>query len=128
MVQRATAGDRTTEWVFRHCHPEHTDLRATLEASRDHDGQGRFHVRGEFGAVYVAAEIDTALAELDHRAAMLGLTRAELLPRVLLTLELSLQRILNLTDGDVRTEWGLSEGDLGGDDYARCQEVARGAE
>jgi RES domain-containing protein len=127
MVQRVTAGGRTREWVFRHCHPDHTNLTETLAASRDHDDCGRFHIRGRFGAVYVACDQDTALAELDYKASLAGLTRADLLPRYLLTLELSGTRVLDLTDETIRQAWGLTKDDLQGDDYTRCREVAEAA-
>jgi hypothetical protein len=58
---------------------------------------------------------------------MAGLRREDLLPRLLLTLDLSLRRILDLTDEEVRSAWGLTADDLASDDYARCQEVARAA-
>jgi hypothetical protein len=64
MIQRTVTADRTTEWVFRHCKPEHANLEETLRASRDHDHRGRFHVQGRFGAVYVARDHDTVLADL----------------------------------------------------------------
>src|SRR5699024_3242120 len=89
--------------------------------------EGRFHVPKEFGLVYVAADRGTALAELDHRARVAGLTRAELLPRLLLTLEFSARRVLDLTDPAVCDTWDLSAADLSDNDYARCQEVARSA-
>lgn len=125
MIQRTESEDRTTEWVFRHCQEDHANLHATLDASRD--AEGRFHVRREFGAIYVAADRETALAELDHKARAAGLERQDLLPRLLLTLDLSVRRILDLTDDAVRTAWGLTADDLAGSDYARCQEIARAA-
>lgn len=125
MIRRATSAAGTTEWVFRHCQEDHANLHATLEASTA--AEGRFHVRREFGAVYVAADRETALAELDHRARMAGLSREDLLPRLLLTLELTARRILDLTDEGVRQAWGLTAVDLSDDDYTRCQEVARAA-
>lgn len=125
MIQRKTSPERTTEWVFRHCQEDHSNLQSTLEASKD--AEGRFHVRREFGAVYVAADRETALAELDHKAGMAGLSREDLLPRLLLTLALAVHRILDLTDESVRQAWGLSAEDLRSNDYTRCQEVARAA-
>lgn len=58
---------------------------------------------------------------------MLGLSREDLLPRLLLTLELSLRRILDLTDESVRRDWGLSTEDIRSNHYGRCQEIARAA-
>lgn len=125
MIPRKEGEDRTTEWVFRHCQEDHANLHATIEASRD--AEGRFHVRREFGAVYVAADRDTALAELDHKARAAGLSREDLLPRLLLTLDLTVRRILDLTDQRVRSAWGLATDEVEENDYARCQEIARAA-
>lgn len=125
MIQRKVSPRRTTEWVFRHCQQEHADLRATLDASQA--VEGRFHIRSEFGAIYVSSDRQTALAELDHRARLMGLRREDLLPRLLITLDLAAERILDLTDETVRKAWGISVQDLRGSDYARCQEVARAA-
>jgi RES domain-containing protein len=125
VIQRTTSPERVTERVFRHCQEDHANLRATLEASSG--APGRFHVLREFGAVYVATDRETTLAELDHRARRAGLSREDLLPRLLLTLELAARRILDLTDEAVRKAWGLTLDDLAGDEYARCQEVARAA-
>jgi RES domain-containing protein len=125
VVHRTTAAGLTTERVFRHCQLDHSDLHATLEASSR--APGRFHIQREFGAVYVAGDRDTSIAELDHKARLAGLTRAELSPRLLLTLELAAHRILDLTDQNIRSAWGLTMEDLSSDDYTRCQEVARAA-
>lgn len=125
MIQRKTSPGRTSEWVFRHCQAEHANLQATQAASRE--VEGRFHVRGEFGAVYAAADRETALAELDHRARLAGLSREELLPRLLLTLDLTVRRVLDLTDEEVRTAWGIAADELRSSDYPRCQEIARAA-
>jgi hypothetical protein len=127
MIQRSRQGGKPHEWVFRHCHPDHTNLNETLTASRDLDDRVRFHVRGRFGAVYVACDKDTALAELDHKASLVGLTRVDLLPRYLLTLELAVSRILDLTDEPIQKDGGLTEGDLQGDDYTRYRDVAQAA-
>jgi hypothetical protein len=44
--------------------------------------------------------------------------------RLLLTLDLTVRRILDLTDEEVRKAWGITTDDLEGNDYARCQEIA----
>lgn len=103
----------------------HRNLGETVRHTSDATN-GRFHPQGEFGAIYVACEEATALAELDHRAARLGIERSAMLPRLMLTLHLRLQRILDLSDADTRAAWGA---DLAGitreDDYVRCHEIAR---
>lgn len=127
MVGRKEIRGRLHEWVFRNCRPSHTDLHATLRASETSPEQYRFNVRGEFGAIYVSDTVETSLRELDHWAAKAGLTRKELLPRVMLTLELVAEQVLDLTDPDTADAWGLTPSSLESDDYADCQEVAQAA-
>ena len=45
----------------------------------------------------------------------------------MLHLDVSLARVLDLTDPAVRDTWGISLADLASDDYTRCQTVARQA-
>lgn len=114
------------EWVFRHCAPAHKDLHATLEQSRRWGG--RYNAAGEFGAIYVACERATALRELDRRAAKLGISRGQVLPRLLLTLHVRLQNVLDLTDAAVRRAWDAELDDLKHEaDNSRCLEIARAA-
>jgi hypothetical protein len=72
-IQRKIPPERTTERVFRHCQEDHANLQATFEASKAAEGQ--FNVWRELGAVYVAADHETAHSELDHKARMAGLSR-----------------------------------------------------
>jgi RES domain-containing protein len=124
MVGRSEVGGITTEWVFRHCAEDHRNLRETSEHNRNHPG--RYHVKGEFGAIYVACEEATALRELDHRAEKAGVPRAALLPRLMLTLHLRVQSLLDLTDDETRTQWGTTLEEITrSNDYTRCHEIAR---
>jgi RES domain-containing protein len=111
--------------AFRQCHPDHTDLGATLRASLHHPF--RFNPPEEFGVLYVALTERTAVAELERQAERIGIPVARLAPRLMLHLEVSLGRVLDLTDHGVREAWGLSISDLASDDYARCQAIARAA-
>lgn len=111
---------------YRHCSPAHQDIGdATLEASRRVGG--RFNPRAEFGALYLACDRSTALAELRRRAANLGIEPESLLPRAILSIDVAVSRVLDLTDARVRGEWGLDDGTLAGDDLRPCQEVGRAA-
>jgi RES domain-containing protein len=70
---------------FRHSGARHATIdEGTLLASVR--AGGRFNPPGEFGAVYVALERKTAMAELERRIAVSGLPRAHFHPRVLLRL------------------------------------------
>lgn len=111
--------------AFRQCHPDHTDFGATLQASLHHPF--RFNPPREFGVLYVALNERTALAELERQAARLGIPVSRLAPRLMLQLEVSLGRVLDLTELGIREAWGLSLSDLASDDYTRCQSVARAA-
>jgi RES domain-containing protein len=112
--------------VFRHCGPQHTDLDQTL-AHAETVG-GHYNPPAEFGAIYASATRADALRELHRSAERLGLERGDLLPRVLLTLELRVEKLLDLTDEGVREAWGVQLEDLLHDtDYSRCHEIARSA-
>lgn len=125
MAGRTEDAGFTSEWVFRHCAETHRNLSETVRHTRDATN-GRFHPQGEFGAIYVACEEATALAELDHRAERTGIDRSEMLPRLMLTLHVRLQRILDLSDESTRTAWGTDLDEITrADDYVRCHEIAR---
>jgi RES domain-containing protein len=124
MVGRSKAGGFELERVFRHCAPSHTNLSSTLESNKWWGG--RYNPVNEFGAIYVASEEATATEELERRVQKQGVPRSHLLPRLLLTLHLKVQKVLDLTDAAVRQAWGTTLEEITReDDYARCREVAR---
>lgn len=117
---------RLESTVLRHASPDHTGLdEAALKGSKR--AGGRFNPAGEFGALYLSREKGTAIAELKRRAARTGIDREELLPRVLLVVEAELQKVLDLTNPEIRSSWGLTAADLGSDDHRPCREVAHAA-
>ena len=99
----------------------------TVAATASTREPGRFHIGGEFGAVYLALEPETALRELARRASRAGMQVRKLLPRDLLTVELRLAKVLDLTDAAVRAEWGLHDDVVTDEDFTACQEVAAAA-
>lgn len=109
--------------AYRQCHPDHTDLDETLRASERFPF--RFNPAHEFGVLYVALEREIAVAELLRRAQLSGMLVQAYAPRVMLTLDVRLGKVLDLTDPEVRREWDITPDDLASDDYTRCQEVAR---
>lgn len=112
--------------AYRQCHPAHAEVSdATLRASAREGG--RFNPQHEFGALYVSLSRETAVHELRRRARRLAVDVADLLPRTMLRLRLDLERVLDLTDPNVATAWGLSAALFQADDLASCQEVARAA-
>ncbi|MEX1257110.1 MAG: RES family NAD+ phosphorylase [Gemmatimonadota bacterium] len=112
--------------AYRHSAPHQAEVSdAVLEASRRVGG--RMNPQGEFGALYLALEIETAVRELLRKAELAGIPVEDLVPRVVMTVEIRLSRLLDLTDAEVRTEWGLSEDDLASPDHEACHQVARAA-
>lgn len=80
---------------------------------------GRFNVAGVFGAIYVALDEETAFRELIWAARQFGYP---LLPRTLLQIELSLERVADLTEVTVREEHDMTESVLVSDDVAELEE------
>ena len=75
--------------------------------------------------MYVALERATAVAELKRRAERLGRPMKSFAPRALLTLDVALSEVLDLTDASVRAGWDVTLDDLRTDlEYERCHEVA----
>ena len=108
--------------VYRATHPDYEDLDRTIEFSKRYPG--RFNPLGT-GAVYVALERATAVAELKRRAEKLGRELKSFAPRALLTLDVALRQVLDLTDATVRAEWDITVDDLRTEyEYPRCHEVA----
>lgn len=106
MVGTTPSGAVVSEQVFRHCGPGHTDLDRTLEHAKAVGG--RYNPAGEFGAVYVSQTREGAIREFDRQIEKLGIRRQDLLPRVLLILDLQVTNVLDLTDERVREAWGTS--------------------
>lgn len=88
---------------------------------------GRFNPAGEFGAVYVALDEGTALAELGRRIDRTGLPRKHFRPRMMLQLRARLVSVLDLTDPEVRSQLGVTSKEISGADWAHAQRMARQA-
>lgn len=111
---------------FRHSAAKYATVdESTLDASRR--AGGRFNPSGEFGAVYVALEKDTALAELERQIERTSLPRAAFRPRLMLHLTARFTDLLDLTDPEVREQFDVSAEDLVASDWKRAQEVGRKA-
>jgi len=88
----------------------------------------RFNPPGEFGAVYVSLDPETPFRELRR-----AYTRLADVPnlvdvaarRILLTIDVTLARVVNLGDAGECRAWDVLPADLAGDDWTPCQAVAR---
>jgi RES domain-containing protein len=88
---------------------------------------GRWNPRNSFPVLYTATDIGTAALEVLRTAAKLGISEQDLLPRNLVTIVVSLNRILDLTDAAVRQEAGISTAVLKDDDTRICQAIGDAA-
>jgi hypothetical protein len=79
------------------------------------------------GAVYASEHPQTAVEELRRRAALAECPMASFTPRSMYVLEAVGHRVLDLAEPELSDAWGLTEEDLTGDEYGRCQEVAAAA-
>lgn len=104
--------------VHRHCHPDFADIsEATLRNSITYGG--RFNVAGVFGAIYVALDEETAFRELVWAARKFGFPP---LPRTLLRIDVSLQRVADLTQLSVREQHDIHASVLVSDEPADLEE------
>lgn len=111
---------------FRHSAARYATVdEGTLEASMR--AGGRFNPSGEFGAVYVALDEETALAELGRRIDRTGLPREHFRPRIMLHLRARLAHVLDLTDPEVRNRLGVAVEEVSGLDWGCAQELGREA-
>jgi RES domain-containing protein len=77
--------------------------------------------------VYVALDRRTATAELKRLATRAALPLEAFLPRVLLSVQVQLHKVLDLTDAQARQAWGITPDELTSSDWIRCQSLARRA-
>jgi len=111
---------------FRHCRAQYATVdEGTLEASARVGG--RFNPPGEFGAIYVALDRETAVAEFERRVTESGLPREHFHPRVVLRLRARLSRVLDLTDDAVRGSLGMTLQKIVGEDWSPTHAAGRQA-
>lgn len=70
---------------------------------------GRWNPPGSFAAVYLGTAAETAVSEYLAHQRYFGFRDSDALPCTLVGLELQLQAVLDLTDGEVRKALGVSE-------------------
>ena len=75
---------------------------------------GRYNKKGAFEILYAAADLETALLETGAvlRAPDGTLISVRRQPIVTITIDIELQNVVDLRDAAIRTQLGLSEGDL----------------
>lgn len=88
---------------------------------------GRWNPPKSFPVLYTASGPETAALEVERTAAKLGMPVGGLLPRNLITLEVSLGRVLDFTDAEVLRQAGLTREVLVDDDVRICQALGDAA-
>lgn len=107
--------------VFRHLPPQYE----ALDSSGSLRAGGRWNPRGEYGVLYTALDEETAKAELERLAERQGLTLDDFAPRDLVSIEVSLSKVLNLTDDNISEQLGIKESEIVGNDVSLCLEISR---
>jgi len=97
--------------------------RRLLYCSEPAATSGRYHREGERGAWYASSMERAAWAEHIRHMSLGGVDPLLIRRRVGRAMLVGL-RVLDLTDARACAALGIERGDLTGDDYARCQELA----
>lgn len=96
------------------------------EGARLHGG--RFNLPGSFPVLYVCQSRPCAVAELKQLGQRQAIGVEGLLPRMLYRYKISLDRVLDLTNDEVRGQAGLGLDVLTGPDWTACQELGSAAD
>ena len=108
---------------WRQLSPRHDPLSG--EGARLHGG--RFNAPASFPVLYVCRTRPCALAEMHRLGERHAIGVPGLLPRHLYRYDIHLDRVLNLTDAEVRREVGVGLEVLTGPDWTTCQELGANA-
>ena len=82
---------------------------------------GRFHDTSSAGPTsYACQTLESAWAEIRKY-----LPEADAVAFTVLVLECQVSRMVDLTDGEVRLEWGITKDELVSRDYSACQRLAQ---
>jgi len=104
---------------WRHLAPRYDPLSG--EGARIHGG--RFNPPGSFPVLYLCQSRPCVIAELRRSGERQAIGVEGLLPRMLYRYEIALDRVLDLTDVDVRAQVGLGPDVLTGPDWTACREL-----
>jgi RES domain-containing protein len=112
--------------VFRSSEPTYATKEDLLTGEGGRKHGGRWNPPASFATVYAACTDGTALAETKANHVYYGLDPADALPRTIVTVDVKLAKVLDLTDGAIRKTLGVSATRMRGDDWRKLSR--RGAE
>jgi len=90
-------------FCFRYVRPRYGLRNKALSAYGSYYTGGRFNLQKTFQVLYTSCDPHTALEEVCHSFSRSGFDVAKSLPRTVIGIEARLQRILDLTDSQVRS-------------------------
>jgi RES domain-containing protein len=100
------------------------DLDALSITGSFHSG-GRWNLKESFGAIYSSLKKEVAVAELERSVSRRGLTLADLGPREMVRLKVTLNKVLNLTDPAILKAISLNTPELTEDGWKKTQKLAK---
>ena len=112
-----TRAGRVADVVFRCAEPTYATEADLLTGEGSRINGGRWNPPSSFATVYTAFTDTTALAEAKANHLYYGLDPADVLPRVIVAVNLELAKVLDLTNGMVRKSMGVSATRMRQDDW-----------
>jgi RES domain-containing protein len=95
--------------VYRSASPRYANKDDLLTGAGSKTAGARWNPPNSFRTVYTSLDPQTALDEVLAHFRHYGLAISKAMPRVFVSLETSLRRVLDLTDGSTRRLFGVSE-------------------
>jgi RES domain-containing protein len=111
-LRSALARCTTTSWrgeLFRSASPKYANKDDIVTGAGSKTAGARWNPRASFNTVYASLEVETAVAEALQHFHYYRLPISKAMPRVIVSLEAKLERVLDLRDGNTRRTLGVSE-------------------
>ena len=103
---------RARSWrgdAYRSASVRYADRRDLLSGRGSRDAGGRWNPLGSFDTVYLSSDVDTAWEESFAHHRHYGIPIYSALPRTFVAVQVNLQRLLYLVDGEIRQRLRISE-------------------
>jgi len=108
---------------FRNVTMKFANTRDILSAKGSFLAGRRFNFKRAFEVLYLSCDLHTCLEETTSSLQRDGFETAITLPRLVIGIEVNLQRVLNLTDGVIRRRLGITNRMLTAANWAKTQNV-----
>jgi RES domain-containing protein len=113
--------------LYRSASPRYASKDDIITGAGSKTAGARWNPPGSFHTVYASLDAETALAEALAHFRHYHLPVSKAMPRVIVSLQAKLQRVLAITDGSVRRVLGVSEGRMLGEPWREKQKKGREA-